>query len=83
MERFNPGDRVECVNPNSQTKRGAVYTVVEDTDDDLFGGRLVDLKEVDSSVFHWRLKLVKVAPPPKPELEVGTFPFLNPGAGRV
>lgn len=78
MERFNPGDRVVCVKPSHHLLCGKVYTVDVDEDEDSFGGRLVYFKELPGEgYFHWRVMLHEAA------ADVGTFPFLIPGPGRV
>lgn len=75
-EQFKPGDRVVCVNtfgtdPEDGLARGARYTVKEAE------AGFVVLEGVHGDWYPHRFRLVE-AP-----VEVGTFPFLNPGPGRV
>ena len=73
---FRPGQKVVC-NPGSEglaLRRGKVYTVSSASDGWV---SLVETPDYNP------LKEGRVTPVGLPYQPVGTFPFLNPGKGRV
>jgi hypothetical protein len=90
VSQFKKGDLVRCINAgvcrgvdaNPALTEGSVYTVQH------CGEESVCLEyHVMWGYFPQRFELVYRAGPravePKNRCEVGTFPFLNPGRGRV
>lgn len=83
---FSPGQRVVCVNPGlTHLVKGKTYEVRR-VRRDIPEAVWVKDPEARIGFYLWRFAAV-AKPSPRPpfgqESDVGTFPFLNPGKGRV